>query len=223
MAVAQVRIALALAVSILLHIGFVAGIAIEAPERALPIRLAPLTAQLERVAVMPVPAALPQRTPASAELAEPQPLHARGQPLPEAASPPEKRVEYDTPRATAAADGMPDPVAALPHSAEPAYYSARELDVYPALRTPLRFENPARAAHGQAAGSVLVMLLLNDTGSVDEVSVVAAEPSGYFEDTVRAVFAAARFFPAQKNGRAVKSRVLIKVDFASGAAEGAPR
>ena len=110
-----------------------------------------------------------------------------------------------------------------PATAELTYYPARELDVYPAPRTPLRFEYPERAAREQVGGSVRIMLLLDEAGAVDGVSVVAAEPPGYFEDRVRAAFAAARFFPARKDGRAVKSRLLINVSYDPAAAEGALR
>ena len=111
----------------------------------------------------------------------------------------------------------------LPSTADRTYYPARELDVYPAPRAPLSFEYPERAAREQVGGSVRIMLLLDEAGAVDSVSVVAAEPPGYFEDSVRGVFAATRFFPARKDGRAVKSRVLINVEFDSRAAAGTLR
>lgn len=122
-----------------------------------------------------------------------------------------------------AAGAAPPSALVQPPTVDLTYYSARELDVYPAPRAPLRFEHPERAARERVGGSVRIMLLLDEAGTVDGVSVVTAEPPGYFEDKVRAVFAAARFFPARKDGRAVKSRVLINVSYDPAAAEGALR
>ncbi|HEY0337220.1 MAG TPA: energy transducer TonB [Burkholderiales bacterium] len=60
---------------------------------------------------------------------------------------------------------------------------------------------------------VLVVLLIDDTGAVDEVALVDAEPGGYFEEEVRRAFTSARFTPAFKGGRAVRSRVLVHVNY----------
>ena len=112
---------------------------------------------------------------------------------------------------------------ALPPAADLTYHPARDLDVYPAPLAPLRFEYPERAARERVGGSVRLMLLLDEAGAVDSVSVVAAEPPGYFEDAARAVLATARFFPARKDARAVRSRVLIGVNYDPAAAAGALR
>jgi outer membrane biosynthesis protein TonB len=50
---------------------------------------------------------------------------------------------------------------------------------------------------------------------------VEAEPAGYFEEEVRRAFASARFTPAFKGGRAVRSRVLVHVNY--GADDGSSR
>lgn len=63
-------------------------------------------------------------------------------------------------------------------------------------------------------------LLIDETGRVNEVSKVEAEPAGDFEDAVRRAFASARFLPARKGGQAVKSRVLISFTYGLGEAEG---
>ena len=70
---------------------------------------------------------------------------------------------------------------------------------------------------------MLIMLLIDEAGLVNEISIAAAEPAGYFENAVRLAFADVRFSPARKDGRAVKSRVLIRVNYNSGEAEGAIR
>jgi protein TonB len=43
--------------------------------------------------------------------------------------------------------------------------------------------------------------------------VVQAAPAGYFEGAAVAAFETARFAPAQKDGRSVRSRVLVRVSF----------
>lgn len=103
------------------------------------------------------------------------------------------------------------------------YYSAHELDVYPTSRTSLFIEYPARAALERVSGRVLVRVSLDETGKVSDVSIVSAEPQGYFEDAVRAALAGARFRPGRKDGRDVRSRILIKLEFDPGATQKTPR
>jgi protein TonB len=218
---AQLRMALALAVSAIFHAWLAAGIAVEAPEHSLPSTAHALAAELERVSVPMAAGAKPEREPALADPAAPLPLRAHAPPSTERLLPATKRSEPGAAQGTLAM--ATTPVLPLPPAVDPTYYSARELDVYPAPQAPLRFEYPERAAHEHVSGSVRIMLLLDEAGAIDGVSVVAAEPPGYFEDRVRAAFAAARFFPARKDGRAVKSRVLINVNYDPAAEEGALR
>jgi protein TonB len=48
---------------------------------------------------------------------------------------------------------------------------------------------------------------------VQEAAVVQAAPEGHFEGVAVAAFQTARFAPAQKDGRSVRSRVLVRVSF----------
>lgn len=220
---AQARIAFALAVSAFLHTWLAAGIVVEAPERPLPSTARTLTAMLEPIAA---PAAIemqPEGEPALPDRAKRRALQAGSHPLPEHVLPATKRSKPDAPPGAIVTGAAPASAWAPPPAADPTYYSARELDVYPAPLAPLRFEYPERAVRERVGGSVQLMLLLDEAGAVDSVSVVAAEPRGYFEDAARAVLAAARFFPARKDARAVKSRVLIVVNYDPAAAEGALR
>jgi periplasmic protein TonB len=98
------------------------------------------------------------------------------------------------------------------------YYTVLDLDVYPSARAPLEVEYPERTTGARVSGRVLVMLALDETGNVDDISVVKGEPEGYFEDAVRRKLSITRFLPAQKNGIAVKSRILLSVEI--GAASG---
>ena len=63
------------------------------------------------------------------------------------------------------------------------------------------------------SGSVVLRLLISDTGHVDEVAVVRAEPPGVFDQAAIEAFAKARFAPGIAGGRAVKSQIRIEVEF----------
>jgi protein TonB len=106
---------------------------------------------------------------------------------------------------------------------DPVYYSARELDVYPTPLTPLRFEYPVHLAGAATRGEVLVKLMLDEAGIVDQAAVIAAEPPGHFDEQARATLAAARFSPGRREGRAVKSQVTVRVTFDPGVLAGALR
>jgi protein TonB len=103
------------------------------------------------------------------------------------------------------------------------YYPARELDVYPALLSPLVLDYPERALREDRRGRVLLMLLIDAAGRVDDIAVVEAEPPGYFEAAARKAFEQASFSGARRNGLPVRSRVLIHVDFDPRTAEQARR
>ena len=98
----------------------------------------------------------------------------------------------------------------LADTPDAAYYGARQLDVYPVLTGGLDL---SRLGATGAAARVLVLVLIDVDGRVNEVSVVEAEPRGAFDESARGAFAAARFKPALKDGRPVKSRLLVEVDF----------
>jgi periplasmic protein TonB len=93
------------------------------------------------------------------------------------------------------------------------YYAARQLDVYPALSSALDLRYTANASATGIVGRALVLLLIDDAGFVDNVAVVEAEPAGSFEEELRRTFSSVRFTPALKDGRAVRSRVLVHVNY----------
>jgi len=104
-------------------------------------------------------------------------------------------------------------VAVLTPAVDPVYYPARQLDVYPALIQPASLALPGLAADAGIGGRVLLTLLIDESGSVREFSIIDAGPARVREETLRAAFAEARFSPARKDGRAVKSRVQIGIDY----------
>jgi protein TonB len=108
---------------------------------------------------------------------------------------------------------VPDAQGSGPAPVDPVYYSARELDVYPLPLAPLTAAYPSHLLNAQVAGNVLVSVLVNEAGTVDRVTVVAGEPPGYFEEHAHATLASARFIPGRRDGKAVRSRVTVRVDF----------
>jgi protein TonB len=96
---------------------------------------------------------------------------------------------------------------------DPTYYTAKQLDVHPQAAQPVRPVYPDGVADAGAEGYVTLKLLIDDAGKVREVSVVDALPPGAFEESALAAFRAARFLPGQRNGRPVKSQILIKVTY----------
>jgi periplasmic protein TonB len=62
---------------------------------------------------------------------------------------------------------------------------------------------------------VTLMLAIDETGLVHDAVVVSAQPEGVFETSALAAARAARFTPARKDGGAVRSKIIVKLRFAS--------
>jgi protein TonB len=109
-------------------------------------------------------------------------------------------------------DGDADPTG-ITSATDVTYYPARQLDVYPALLAPLSIAYPERASAEDRAGRALIMVLIDARGQVTEVTVIEADPPGYFEDAARKTLERAAFSPGRRNGIPVRSRVLIQLNF----------
>ena len=189
------RLGVALLVSAAAHIVLLARIE-TAPQRA----IAPSVVQA-RIVSPPQPA--PQRTPG--------------------AKTPEHRVPYVTADESAAIPSQPQPIEAVqalppadPTIAAPIdlnYYSARELDVYPMPLQRIEVQAPPQA--DRYDGRVQVLALIDETGRVTDAKVFDAEPAHTFDATAVDAIRGARFAPARKEGRQVRSRVLIELEFAA--------
>lgn len=105
----------------------------------------------------------------------------------------------------AAATGV---VAALP---PPYYYAARELDVRPEPIEEIELPFPGDAPKEVTRGRVVLRLMIHESGSVDAVVLVSAQPAGVFESAAVKAFSAARFTPGMKDGVPVKSQKLVDV------------
>jgi protein TonB len=149
-----------------------------------------------RAPVEAVPAALPARAPTESS-------------LPSEPDRPAPRAERALP-----ASGLPE----VPVIRDPTWYPVRQLDVLPRALQAVAPAFPERAERERVlAGEVTLLLLVDEEGRVHELSVVDAKPEGYFEDAALQAFREATFAPGRRDGRVVKSRVLVRVNFTAGA------
>lgn len=107
----------------------------------------------------------------------------------------------------------PLPALEMPLLEDPTWYPAKLVDVHPVALNLIKPAYPEKGVELGVDGKVVLLLLIDEAGVVKEVSVAEAEPEGIFEESALAAFRNARFAPAQKSGRAVKSRVLIRVSY----------
>jgi protein TonB len=113
------------------------------------------------------------------------------------------------------------PSADVPLLVDPAWYEAKDLDLYPQPLAPVRPPHPASAA--DISGDVTLLLQIDEFGAVQQLSVLTAEPAGYFEEAALRAFEVVRFAPAQREGNPVRSRIVIKVRFAPPTQDGHER
>ena len=95
--------------------------------------------------------------------------------------------------------------------AAPQYRAAGTLDPGPKPLSDINPDYPGRA--GQQQGVVVLRLLINEQGAVDNVAVVRATPVGYFEESALEAFGKALFSPGKFLGVAVKSQITVEVEF----------
>lgn len=74
-------------------------------------------------------------------------------------------------------------------------------------------EYPESAARRFLAGKVVIRLFIDESGKVERVVTLSADPPGHFERPAEEAFRAARFSPGMKDGRAVKVQITLEVNF----------
>jgi hypothetical protein len=104
-----------------------------------------------------------------------------------------------------------DPGIEVPLPPETRYFTAKELDQLAVPFTPLSFDRLGFALDKVAQHSVRVRIFISELGSVDEVRFEDRPGVPVFEDEVRREFRGARFVPAVRHGRAVKSQKLVEI------------
>ena len=112
-----------------------------------------------------------------------------------------------------AEDRSPEPEVSTASLPDPVHYAAGELDVYPQPLNRIEPAYPQTALIAEIVGSVTLLILIDESGRVTDVSVVDASPQDLFEESARLALAATSYSPAQKDGRAVRSRILVKIDY----------
>ncbi|MCL4800003.1 MAG: TonB family protein [Burkholderiales bacterium] len=95
----------------------------------------------------------------------------------------------------------------------PRYFLPSQLDVRPRLLTRVEPMYPQGAP--PEGGRAVVRLLIGADGKVERAIVVESAPGDKFGAAAAAAFAAAQFSSGMLNGAAVKSQVLIEMNFAS--------
>lgn len=100
---------------------------------------------------------------------------------------------------------------------DPTYYPAKQLDVLPRPLASIKPKYPPEADAANVTGQVKLLILIDEQGVVQDISVVEAKPEGYgFEESAVDAFRNARFNPAMRKGRPVKSRGIFVVTFEAG-------
>lgn len=103
--------------------------------------------------------------------------------------------------------GVPLPAAQQPRG----YYPVSELDEKPQIRSSVEPEFPADAPVKE--GRVVLRLHIGETGEIDEITVLKAEPAAVFDEAALRAFTGAEFTPGRKNGIAVKSALSLELLF----------
>jgi TonB family protein len=122
------------------------------------------------------------------------------------------RLRVDPSPPAALASATPRAIAPTPAVAgDSPYYGAREVDVRARPLGEIQIANPDLT--GTQRGIVVLKVLVNAEGRVDNVVVVRAEPYHTFGPGLLTPFLNARFSPARKGGLAVKSQLLVEVRY----------
>lgn len=121
------------------------------------------------------------------------------------------------PTETAPKVGIPEAAASptmldAPLPLDTTYYGMKEVDVRPKqLSDPVY---PEQAAKLQIGGKVRVRVLLNENGGVDEATILEVDPPDWgFDAAVLQHMKTARFKPAMRKGRPVRSTVEYVLEF----------
>ena len=194
------RFRLALAASAFFHLLFAAGLVSETPRATvLPAAATPITARLEpsRATLSADPVlSEPETPPAAPRVKQSAPIADR-----------ERQMAADA-DARSTRDTLP---LALPQTPDPTFYAVRDLDSFPRPVAPLDLD--WLVAGDAAPGRVRFALLIDEHGIVNDIAAVESGAPGAVVDRLRALLAAARFVPGYKDGRAVKSRVVLSINF----------
>jgi hypothetical protein len=100
------------------------------------------------------------------------------------------------------------PARLLPAPADPKFYTAGDLDSLPMPVAPLDLGGLPGLA---STTPVRLELTIDEHGAVHTISIAGSRAGVLREEELRAALAATVFVPARKDGRAVKSRIVLGV------------
>ena len=200
---------LALLGSVLLHLGVLFGLPMQRPNQA----NTPHVIQARLVSAAPL-APTPETFSPARRI--PDPVKTPPIPVPISSIAPAptgtgaRPVSPGEPPVVAVRSGMASAEESL---SDPTYFPIEQLDEPPRLLGDVRQVYPARARNAGIEGFVILSLLINERGEVDEIHVVKSQPIGFFEDSAIAMLRGQRFTPAIKQGRPARSRWQKTVRF----------
>jgi TonB family protein len=208
------RFGVAIGISVGVHVIVGLHVTVARSNFAAPRAVSPIFAQLEHATALP--AAKPASDPGTLYSEAPalEAFRPRVSPQARRAAAAERPIRHAQEQGAAEpeATGVQVP-AQRESSANEHYYSAHELDVYPKLRQPLRDDLEIIAGRTSPSLSLLIMVTLDEIGNVEDVSVVERKADAATEKQVREALHRAGFFPAEKDGQAVKSRLMMRIDW----------
>ena len=220
---AMQRVVAAMSISIAAHLALIGLLRVNPVAAPVAAAIPVIEARLQPAVPPPVPvppiaepAAVPEIPPPEpAPEAPPKPVP----PAPAASAPqPVQAAPVSPPVVPSAPNPAPQRISALPAVnvpllVDPTYYTAKQLDVQPRALAAINPVYPPDAVARGTAGWVVLKLKLDESGNVQDVEVSDASPPGIFDQSALDAFRNAHFAPAQKDGRAVKSLVQIKVRY----------
>ncbi|MGE9985923.1 energy transducer TonB [Desulfovibrio sp. SGI.169] len=92
-------------------------------------------------------------------------------------------------------------------------FAPGQLDHPPTPLRRVRPEYPPEARKKRTEGRVLVRMIVDSKGLPTQCAIHAAAPPGYFEAAALEAARKMRFSPGRKDGRAVRTTVLLPFDF----------
>ncbi|ACV35535.1 energy transducer TonB [Accumulibacter sp.] len=153
-------------------------------------------------------------------LAQPATPTENGASEPESPSGDIAEASHQAPAGTAKADSQlasdtPDTSPAIELPIDELYFRSSDLDQQPYPLTSVAPSYPPHALLNEIEGWVRLLLMIDETGQIRHLEVLEGSPPGEFEDAALAAFRFAPFSPGRRGGEAVKSRMIIKVEFKS--------
>lgn len=122
---------------------------------------------------------------------------------------------FAPPAASDTAEYDPRPRLDMPRIVDATVYAPHELDTFPEPLAPLRLTAPGSST--QASGGVTLELVIDERGFVTHAQEVESDAGIVAARTWLDEMQSVRFSPAQRDGRAVRARIAIRVEISAGA------